>query len=382
MASVRKRTWKRSDGTEGKSYEVVWRDPGTGEQRTKGGFQRKRDADLFASEVEVEKARGTMVDPRRGQVTFGEWCENEWWDAYAASVGERTRNRYEGILRNHLLPEFGDVALSDIRQEQIQRWVGAQTGEYAPGTIRKHVDLLQRALRKAVSQRRIPETPCRDIDLPSADTRADRRAQALTPGEIDRLVAKMDERYRAMVLVAAYGGLRLGEVAGLKAGAIDEVNRQVRVVETIEWVRGKPRPKPVPKSAAGRRSVALAPKVFRALTEHRREYGTSDEGYVFTSPDGERLRKDNFYRRVWKPAAEAAGLDGVRFHDLRHTAASLMIRAGADPLTLSRRLGHAKPSYTLDLYGHFYPDQDAALAQRMDEYVGGGQEDDVQRLSG
>jgi integrase len=151
---------------------------------------------------------------------------------------------------------------------------------------------------------------------------------------------------------------------------VNRLRGEVLVTEVMEWQRGRPVPREVPKSDAGRRSVGLPSLVAVALDAHLSEFGPTDEGLVFGSPDGGRLRKDNFRRRTWAPAREAAGLDPeVRFHDLRHTAASLMIRARADVLTLARRLGHAKPSYTMDLYGHWFPDEDSALRSSLDSMI-------------
>lgn len=364
MAHIRKR-----EGKTGRSYQVRWVDP-DGQERAKT-FSRKGPADVFLRKVEREMDTGEYVDPSRGDTPYATWVEDGWWPGYAPTLGDSTRIRYRGILDNYLLPRFGDTKLSRLRQEDIQAWVGDLTEEdgLAPATVKKNYDLLQRSVEAAVAADRLQRSPCKGIHLPRQDSQ---EMRALTTSQVDALATTIAPLYRAMVLVAAYGGLRLGELAGLKVDRVDLLHGQVQVVETLSWPKGKPTPKPVPKSDAGRRMVGLPGSVVEALDLHLSSYPASDEGYIFTSVEGLPLRKDNYRRRHWNPTTEAVGLPALKFHELRHTAASLMIRAGADVLTLARRLGHAKPSYTLDLYGHWYPDQDQALRSNLDAMIESG----------
>lgn len=264
-----------------------------------------------------------------------------------------------------LVPAFGRYPIARIEPSDVQEWVSAQ--DAAPATVAKRYDVFQRSMRAAEVGKLIPHSPCVGVRLPRQQKR---RAQALKPDAVHALVEAAPERYRAMFLLAAYGGLRLGELAALRVECVDLLRGEVAVAEVMEWQRGKPVPREVPKSDAGRRKVGLPSLVVEALDQHLRTYGPTPEGFVFGSPDGGRLRKDNFRRRVFAPAREAAGLDSrVRFHDLRHTAASLMIRAHADILTVSRRMGHAKASHTMDLYGHWFPDEDQALRSALDSMI-------------
>lgn len=366
MAHIRKR-----EGKTGRSYQVRWNDP-DGRERSKT-FSRKGPADVFLRKVERELDTGEYVDPSRGDTPYRDWIET-WWKGYAPTLGDSTRARYRGIIDNHLLPPFGDTKLSRIRQQDVQAWVGQQMddGDLAPATIRKHYDLLQRSVEAAVDAQRLRRSPCRGINLPSGNGSGDRRAQAITPAEVDAIATTIAPPYHAMVLTAAYGGLRLGELAGLTVDRVDLLHGQLRVTETLSWPRGKPTPKPVPKSDAGRRTVGLPDAVVDALDVHLANYPMTDEGHIFTSVRGHLLRKDNFRTRHWNPTVENVGLPDLRFHDLRHTAASLMIHAGADILTVSRRLGHAKVSYTLDIYGHLYEDSDHALRSKLDAMISTG----------
>jgi integrase len=165
---------------------------------------------------------------------------------------------------------------------------------------------------------------------------------------------------RALVLVGAYGGLRIGELAGLRRNRVDLLHGTVQVVE----VRGVLHIGP-PKTRASRRTVGLPRFVVEELAVHLAAPG-DPEALVFTAPQGGPLRVTGFRSRVWRPATRAAGPDGLRIHDLRHTAVALWIAAGANPKEVAARAGHASVSFTLDRYGHLYPEADTALRDRLD----------------
>jgi integrase len=146
----------------------------------------------------------------------------------------------------------------------------------------------------------------------------------------------------------------------------------VEVAEILTEVRGELFVGP-PKTRAGRRRVGLPQAVTRELAQHLGTSGGPGD-LVFTAPHGGPLRVNGFRARVWRPATRAAGLDGLRIHDLRHTAVALWIAAGANPKEVSSRAGHASVSFTLDRYGHLFPEADDALRNRLEAlYVVGGQ---------
>ena len=189
----------------------------------------------------------------------------------------------------------------------------------------------------------------------------------LSHDEVAALAAAIDPRYRALVLLAAYSGLRAGELAALRRKHVDLLRRTVTVVEQVQRIGGEFVVLP-PKSAAGRRSVALPTLVATALQEHLAAFGEpGPEGLVFAAPGGGFLRPENFRNRCWLPAVKTAGVAPLRLHDLRHTCASLAIAAGADVKVLQRMLGHASAALTLDRYGHLMPGQERSVADRLDE---------------
>jgi integrase len=187
----------------------------------------------------------------------------------------------------------------------------------------------------------------------------------LTPAEVMRLVEAIRPKYRALVLLGAYGGLRIAELASLRRKRVDLLRGTVEVAEIMTEVRGYLYMGP-PKTRASRRRVGLPQVVTVELRRHLVSPGDPDD-LVFTGPQGGALRVTAFRARIWRPATKAAGLGGLRIHDLRHTAVALWIAAGANPKEVSARAGHSSVSFTLDRYGHLYPKADTALRDRLDE---------------
>jgi integrase len=225
----------------------------------------------------------------------------------------------------------------------------------------------------AVDARLINASPVDRVPLPTVEFE---EMRFLTIAEVMGLADAIDERYRAMLLVAAFGGLRLGELVGLRRCRVDADRGRIEIVETGVEAGGRVRFGP-PKTRAGRRTVSL-PKIARvALAEH---LDTRVEpvatALVLTAPSGGLLRAASWRQRFFKPAVKAAGLVPLRVHDLRHTAVSLWIAAGDNPKEVSRRAGHTSVAFTLDRYGHLYPDADERARDRLDELIDGVQTED------
>jgi integrase len=175
-------------------------------------------------------------------------------------------------------------------------------------------------------------------------------------------------RYRALVLVAAFGGLRWGELAGLRRKRIDLEADTVTVAEQLVEVNGTFSIGP-PKSAAGRRTVTLPAAMVAALAEHLADYtAPSPDAFVFLSSQGHHLRRCNFNRRVWQPAIRAAGVEGLRVHDLRNTAGTLATAAGGSLREVMTRLGHSTTVAAVR-YQHVMADRDTAIAQELSRLI-------------
>jgi integrase len=215
MATIERRV--RSGKT---TYRVRYRDP-AGSQRSRV-FAGKADAQRFLNETETAKARGTWTDPALGRVLFREWL-GEWW-ATTTNLRASTRARDESLLRR-----------------------------LAPATVQKAHPLLDKVMGAAVDAGMLAQSPCRRVPLPKVERE---EMRFLTPAEVATLADAIASRYRALVLVGAYGGLRIGELAGLRRSRVDLLRGTVQVAEIVVEVRGVLHVGP-PKTQASRRVVGL-----------------------------------------------------------------------------------------------------------------------------
>ena len=187
----------------------------------------------------------------------------------------------------------------------------------------------------------------------------------LTADEVAQLAEAAGPEYSTLVFTAAYTGLRWGELAGLRVERVNLLRRSLAVVEQLNELSGAFSWGP-PKTAAGTRSVTLPMTLVELLETQLTRPEVVRSGLVFPTPLGEPMRRSNFTRRAWVPATTAIGQEGLRFHDLRHTAVALAIQQGAHPKAIQERLGHSSVTVTLDRYGHLYQGLDGDLADGLD----------------
>jgi integrase len=292
-------------------YLARYTDP-SGRERA-GSFTRKKDAERFLTGIENDKLRGTWTDPTLGRVQLADWYA--LWRRATVELRPNTEARDERLFRLHILPRFGSMPLAAITQYEVRVWVTHATRQgLAASTVRRAYQLLGKALGAAVDAGMIAQNPCRRVPLPRIERR---EMRFLTPAEVARLADSIRPGYRALVLLGAYGGLRIGEMAGLRRGRVDLDLGMVEVVEIVTEVSGYLHFGP-PKTRAGYRRVGLPRVVVEALAEQLARPGSADD-LVFMGPQGGTLRLAGFRHRIWRPATRAAGLDGLRIHDLRHT---------------------------------------------------------------
>jgi integrase len=357
--SSRRPSCGRTCGRSG-SWEARYRDP-SGRQRTKT-FPTKADARAFLEAVEVDKRRGAYADPALGRTTFGEYAAA--WLNTKADVSARTRINVEGRLRNHILPEFESVPLARIQPSDVRAFIASLTADgLAPSTVKGVYLTLAQVLRTAAVDGYVARSPCIDVNLPSDRSREE--MLFLEPGQVDALADAIDDRYRALVYLAAYGGLRAGELAALKVNRVNLLARTVEVVESASEVRGR---LSIGPTKTGRvRTIAMPRFLADMLGEHVGRYPSAD-GFVFTAAKGGPLRWRNFYDRHFRPAVRRAGLPrGFRAHSLRHTCAALLIANGRHMEEVKDHLGHSSIRVTSDRYGHLFPRARQELADGLDE---------------
>lgn len=351
MAHVEKRGPNR--------WRARYRGP-DGRERSKT-FDRKVDADRWLAGVEVSKASGEWIDPRLGRVTFAEWADR--WSSTVVDLRASTLERDLGLVRNHLVPAFGAVPLAKLTTTDVKAWIARANGagQHSPATVRKAGQVLAKMMAAAVAEGLIARSPCEAVKLPAEGRR---EMTFLAMCEVADLVEATDDHYRILVATAAHLGLRWGELAGLRTDRVDLLRRQVSVVEQLTEVNGRLAIGP-PKTAAGRRTVA-APAFLADLLAKQLAERAEPDGLVFPAKEGGPMRRSNFRRRAWASATKRAGLEGLRFHDLRHTAVALAIGQGAHPKAIQERMGHSSIVTTLDRYGHLFPALDEQIAEGLD----------------
>ncbi len=335
-----------------------------GRERSKT-FDRRADADRWLATIEVSKARGEWVDPALGKRTFASWAEE--WSATIVDLRPSTLDRDLRALRVHLLPRFGSVPLARITNSMVRSFVADMlaTGNHSPATVRKVGQILTKVMRGAVEGGLIARSPCEGLRLP---TEPRREMRFLTADQVATLTEAAGPDASTLIYTAAYAGLRWGELAGLRVERVNVLRRTVVVVEQLNELAGKFSWGP-PKTAAGRRAVSIPAALVQMLELQLARPEVIRSGLVFPTPLGEPMRRSNFARRVWAPATQRAGLEGLRFHDLRHTAVALAIGQGAHPKALQERMGHGSVTVTLDRYGHLYEGLDGQIADGLDDVL-------------
>jgi integrase len=368
---------ERRETSRGVRYDVRYREPG-GRPRVKT-LRRKADAERFARSVEVDKDRGLFVDPSLSRTPLAEVAA--LWLGSNPGKRDGSWQRDEIAVRRHIVPELGSRPVGSVTPADVQRLVNKWSGQRAPRTVRRDYGVLRAIMNYALVNDLIGRTPCRKISLPAV-TRLTRHIVGAV--ELARLAHELGGvgGYGPMVYVGAITGLRWGEVAGLRVRHLDIPGRRLAVTETV--VRGKRGAVGFgqPKSAAGRRTLALPPELVEMLTAHMAAHGlavTDRDGLLFTAPDGGVLRYSNWLRRVWWPSAIAAGLGhmveeeatgkaryvGIGFHDLRRANATGLVAAGVDVKTAQGLLGHSDSRLTLDHYAQVVTELGEAAASAM-----------------
>jgi len=300
----------------------------------------------------------------------------EYWidDVAKPSLRASTFRSYDGVVRNHLIPAFGEMQIAQLRASAIQH-VLVGKGAKAPARTRElALIVLRRALEHAVRTGLLDQNPAERIDPPRVERK---EMRVLTPEEVTAfLAAARSERLYALYFLAIYTGMRQGELLALRWRDVDLAAQQIRVVRTLD---ANARTFGAPKTTTSRRVIDLGPNAVAQIRAHRermRAEGVAGE-LVFVDTGGKPLRASNVIRRSFHPLLERAKLkepkkpSPVRFHDLRHTAATLMLAAGVHPKIVSERLGHATVTITMDLYQHVLPSMQRAAAASVEAFLAG-----------
>ncbi|MFG3235012.1 tyrosine-type recombinase/integrase [Streptomyces antibioticus] len=372
---------------QGKRWQVRYRDA-DGEQR-KENFEKKSAADARAAEIETDLNRGQYIDRAAGRETFRMRAED--WRT-SAIHRERTEGRVERTLRLHLYPTFGNRGIASIKRSEAQTWVKSQAARYEPTTVASHFEVLSTVMRMAVLDGVIRVNPCEGVKLP------EKRSSLVIPHPlaVQALIEAAPARYRALVRLAASSGLRQGELLGLESG-LDFLRRKVEVNQQLVTPdKGAQYIGPL-KTPESYREVPLAPSAVTAVSLHMAQFPPVDfvmedrtdpldvkarsVRLVFTDDNGRPIRRST-WSRVWARMREDANAalknaeSDVRvpakltLHGLRDFYASCLIAKNANVKVVQVRLGHSKPSITLDKYTGLWPTGEDTTADAIESVLG------------
>lgn len=332
--------------------------------------RREIDRELWSPPATTEQKKAK----RAAEVKFGDYAKN-WVETRTVKgrpLRPRTREHYESLLDDHIYPTFKSKAVRDITMESVDRWY-AKTAKSAPTTRAHAYSLLRTILETARKRDRlIDQNPCEIVGASSTERKTKTKTATFT--ELDTIVTEMPERLQAMVLLAAWGGLRFSELVELRRSDVDTDAGVVHVRRGAVRVAGGWEIGPT-KSEAGIRDVTLPPHILPAIVAHLERMDDDKDALLFPPVTGEwgadrkpvRLQPSTLYRSYYK-ARTAAKRTDLRFHDLRHTGATLAAQTGATLAELMARIGHSTPAAAMR-YQHAAQGRDKAIAEAMSKLL-------------
>ena len=320
-------------------------------------FGTKADANRWLAQAEADISRGSWLDQELGRTPFGEYARQ--WIADNPRLGPRSRETHKRNLRLHL-SSLEHVPLAGLTPTVVRRWhADALRGAGGNTSIGQAYRLLRAVMNNAVREGIIAKNPCQ---IPGAGSSRAKRRTVATPQQVAALVEAIPGPYKAAVLLAAWGGLRRGEILALhredvdlKAGVVNVHRNQVELLE------GRRRFDSRPKTDAGYRTVALPAHVLPVLKEHMKNYAGPER--VFVSTSGGPMAGDTL-TQAFSRARDRLGMEGFRFHDLRHTGQTMAAATGATLADLMKRLGHSSPAAAMR-YLHTVSGRDEAIAEAL-----------------
>jgi integrase len=374
------------------SWTIVYdlpMDAATGKRRQKSQRVKgtKRDAERTLRQVLLSLEQGSYVKPNK--ISLGELLR-QWLKDYASmNTTDRTQESYTSIVERHLIPALGRVWLIELQAQHIQSYYAKKLsdgradgkGGLSARSVVYHHRILSNALDYAVKMGLVVRNVGKVVEPPRV---ARVTMQTLSAEEVGRFLdVARDTDYYVYFATLLYTGLRRGELLALRWRNLDLGNGRLSVVETAYRLgNGEYRIKE-PKTPQSRRSVILPPSLVELFRVYRFDQellriqlgiGLNADDFVFIRPDGSPINP-NAATLAFRRIISRAGLKGIRIHDLRHTHASLMLKAGIHPKVVSERLGHANIGITLDLYSHVLPGLQEAAAEKFDRIFEVGEEE-------
>jgi integrase len=318
-----------------------------GKERSKA-FGRKTDAQAWLDTITAGLVTGSYIPAELGAVTFGsfyaDWSQRQIWAA---------TTRRGMALACESVP-FASVPFAELRPSHLEQWVKTmQDGGLAPGTIKTRYQNVRSVIRAAARDGLLARDPSAVVKLPRVRSAA--AAMIIpTPAQVAALLSAADPGFQAFIALAAFAGLRSGEVSAVKVSDIDFLHRELKVSRQVQRLDGHAQEIRPPKYGS-ERVVYLPDALLGMLAEHIRCHAPGEDAdrWLFGG-EGDMPIHENRVFWLWKTTRKSAGVS-LKFHSLRHYFASGLIAAGVDVVAVSKALGHHSPSVTLNTYSHLWP---------------------------
>jgi integrase len=369
---------KRGHG-EGSIYQTErgrWRAQITLEsgKRVSKTFATRRQAQHWLVEALKSKQDGLPV--ATSKITVAEFLDHWFADVASHTLRPRTLESYEYLLRRHIKPALGEIRLTQLRPDHLQKFYSQKLeAKLSPRTVQYLHAVLHRSLKQAVRWGLIPRNPADLVDAPRPKKKPIR---PLNTQQVSLfLKATKGERLYPLYVLAIFTGMRLGEILGLHWEDVDLEKGQISVTTTLQFLKEKGPIFSQPKSQKSRRTIVIPEAVVEVLKEHKLKQEEEkllagskweDFGLVFCTSRGTPLSSRNLLR-YFQETLRKVGLPKIRFHDLRHTTATLLLVQGVHPKIVQELLGHSQISVTLDTYSHVMPGLQREAMKKMEEVV-------------
>ena len=336
-------------------------------------FKTQREARDWLQETRVQVQNGLTL--AAAQITVASFLR-KWLTNYQDSIRPKTYQQYRQIINQYLVPGIGTVKLKDLRPDQIQTFYTQQSREgKSLRTILLIHSVLHRSLNQALRWGLVGRNPAQAVNRPRLRKK---EMHTLDENQVRILLeTARGSRWEMLFWMAVTTGLREGELLGLKWSDLDWVTRRLSVQRQLQRLKDRGLVFSSPKSQAGERAVLLSMDTIKRLRGHHvvqyyeklfAENRWQENDLIFPSTVGTPLDPRNLIRN-FKAILRQAELPDIRFHDLRHTAATLMLQQGIHPKVVQERLGHADIALTLNTYSHVLPDIQEEAVQKMDRVL-------------
>ncbi|SDX46235.1 Site-specific recombinase XerD [Marininema mesophilum] len=343
---------------------------GRRKQKTKGGYKTKKIAEEACAELISQLRRGEYVEPSKN--TLAQYL-NEWINSSVKqTLRATTLDTYRIVLEKHIIPELGQIRLSELTPIIIQNFYTKKLGEgFSNDYVRYMHSILRKSLNQAFQWQIISKNPCEHVSPPKP---SGKEKPTWDIEEANRFLIHVEnEKYYIPYLLAIHTGMRQGEILGLRWKDCDLIRGVIRIQQTLGRTSAGLMFQE-PKTKGSKRNITCTNEVVTALKKHRAKQNQQklllgitykDQDLVNCTVEGKPINPRNLIRHFHRMIDTSGGIPKVRFHDLRHTHASIMLQLGEHPKIVSERLGHSRTSITLDIYSHVIPNLQIDAAKKF-----------------